>query len=159
MSTRWYPLFQPGNPQLRVFLPNFWMKLIRERGRNGLSEPRLSNRAQFIVSMEMTKHDVKNYLNKIYNVDTIAVNTQVRSGETREVPTTSGKMVVKDDDYKVAFVTLAEGATFEFPDIYPKDKIEGTQAEEQKQLEQSRLHQKKNKGSEKTKPDLPGWFL
>jgi hypothetical protein len=29
MSTRWYPIYQRGNPQLRVFLPNFWMKLVK----------------------------------------------------------------------------------------------------------------------------------
>lgn len=29
MSSRWYPLYQRGNPQLRVFLPNFWLKLVR----------------------------------------------------------------------------------------------------------------------------------
>jgi hypothetical protein len=28
MSTRWYPIYQRGNPQLRVFLPNFWMKMV-----------------------------------------------------------------------------------------------------------------------------------
>ena len=29
MSTRWYPIYQKGNPQLRVFLPNFWMKMVK----------------------------------------------------------------------------------------------------------------------------------
>ena len=29
MSSRWYPIYQRGNPQLRVFLPNFWMKLVK----------------------------------------------------------------------------------------------------------------------------------
>jgi large subunit ribosomal protein L23 len=29
MSTRWYPIYQRGNPQLRIFLPNFWMKLVK----------------------------------------------------------------------------------------------------------------------------------
>jgi hypothetical protein len=29
MSTRWYPIYQRGNPQLRIFLPNFWMKLVQ----------------------------------------------------------------------------------------------------------------------------------
>ena len=30
MSSRWYPIYQRGNPQLRVFLPNFWMKMVKK---------------------------------------------------------------------------------------------------------------------------------
>lgn len=28
MSTRIYRLWQPGNPSIRVFLPDFWMKVV-----------------------------------------------------------------------------------------------------------------------------------
>lgn len=31
MSTRWYPRYVRGNPQLRVFLPDFWMVLKKPR--------------------------------------------------------------------------------------------------------------------------------
>ena len=55
MSTRWYPIYQRGNPQRRVFLPNFWMKLVKEK--NDIKTP--PNRIQFIVSSEMTKMDAK----------------------------------------------------------------------------------------------------
>lgn len=78
-----YPLFQPGNPQLRVFLPNFWMKLIRSSSEDD-PRPPMTNRVQFIVSMEMTKHDVKNYLKKIYNVETIDIRTQIRMGKLNQ---------------------------------------------------------------------------
>ena len=83
MSSRWYPIYQKGNPQLRVFLPNFWMKMVKpDYNQYGASTPSnkvtvifkctklsLKLQAQFIVSSQMTKHDVKNYLEKIYQVN------------------------------------------------------------------------------------------
>lgn len=54
--------------------------------------------------MEMTKYDIKNYLEKIYNVKVVDVRTRIALGETRRVP---GKgYVIKDDDIKYAFITL-----------------------------------------------------
>lgn len=47
MSTRWYPIYQRGNPQLRVFLPNFWMKIIKPKN----AQP--PNTVVFETSMEM----------------------------------------------------------------------------------------------------------
>ncbi|XP_063842032.1 large ribosomal subunit protein uL23m-like isoform X1 [Scylla paramamosain] len=76
MSTRWYPLYQFGNPQLRVFLPNFFMKLVKPR------DPLPANVVQFHVSMQMTKIDIKNYLEKIYNIPVEHVVTHVRMVNT-----------------------------------------------------------------------------
>ena len=88
MSSRWYPIYQKGNPQLRVFLPNFWMKMVKpDYNQYGASTPSnkvivifkctklsLKLQAQFIVSSQMTKHDVKNYLEKIYQVNSLREN-------------------------------------------------------------------------------------
>merc|ERR1719471_1810269 len=55
----------------------------------------------------MTKLDVKNYLEKIYKVPVMNVNTTIVSGRTYHRQT--GKKddeVLKDDDRKLAFVTL-----------------------------------------------------
>lgn len=49
MSTRWYPIWQKGNPQLRVFLPNFWMKIVKHEN----SMPK--NMVTFHVSIEMVR--------------------------------------------------------------------------------------------------------
>lgn len=114
MSTRWYPRFVKGNPQLRVFLPNFFMKLIKPEV---LQPP---NVVQFVVSMEMSKFDVKNYLEKIYNVPVDNVVTHVRMGKLRR--SRVGGYVVKDDDYKVVYVSLPKGEKFEFPDLFPEEK-------------------------------------
>lgn len=54
--------------------------------------------------MEMTKLDIKNYLEKIYNVHPVHVHTRIALGKTY-IP--SGvKFVVKEDDVKIAYVTL-----------------------------------------------------
>lgn len=114
MSTRWYPRFVKGNPQLRVFLPNFFMKLIKPE------VPQPPNVVQFVVSMEMSKFDVKNYLEKIYNVPVDNVVTHVRMGKLKR--SRVGGYVVKDDDYKVVYVSLPKGEKFEFPDLFPEEK-------------------------------------
>ena len=62
-----YPLYRRGNPQLRIYLPNFWMKLLNPEKQFVRAPP---NRVTFEVSPEMTKLDVKNYLEKIYKVNT-----------------------------------------------------------------------------------------
>lgn len=83
---------------MRVFLPNFWLKLVRP------PHEQPPNVVQFSCSMEMTKHDVKNYLEKIYNVKCIDVRTRIHMTKTRKDP---GKgYVVKDDDIKYAYVIL-----------------------------------------------------
>lgn len=93
-----YPLYQRGNPQLRVFLPNFWMKIVRP------SIKQKPNIVQFECSMEMTKIDVKNYLEKIYNVPVVDIRTRIALGRFRKEPTKG--YVIKDDDQKFAYVTL-----------------------------------------------------
>lgn len=100
-----YPLYKKGAPQLRVFLPNFWMKLVK----TGFDQPQ--NVVQFSCSMEMSRFDMKNYLEKIYNVKPVHIRTWIAFGKTRRDP---GKgYIVKDDDIKYAFVTLVR--YFEVP--------------------------------------------
>lgn len=54
--------------------------------------------------MEMTKHDIKNYLTKIYQIPVIDVRTEVRLGEFYQ--DVIKKYVKKKDDYRVAIVTM-----------------------------------------------------
>lgn len=98
MSSRWYPIYQRGNPQLRVFLPNFWLKLVRPAN----EQP--PNVVQFACSMEMTRHDVKNYLEKIYNVPVVNVRTRIALGGTKRDLVLG--YITKEEDTKYAYVTL-----------------------------------------------------
>ncbi|CAL8325772.1 unnamed protein product [Gadus morhua 'NCC'] len=67
-----YPLYQLGNPQLRLFRPNWALTLVRP----GREQP--SDTVQFRIPMEMTKCDVKNYLEKAYSVPVGAVRTRIQ---------------------------------------------------------------------------------
>ena len=94
-----YPAYRRGNPQLRVFLPNFWMKLVKPE-----KESHPANKVQFIVSSQMTRLDVKNYLEKIYQVPVMDVRTLNHMGKTYEDRAAGD--IGKEDDYKIAYVTL-----------------------------------------------------
>ncbi|TNN00541.1 hypothetical protein fugu_011787 [Takifugu bimaculatus] len=67
-----YPLYQLGNPQLRIFRPKWFLTLVRP----GKELP--SDTVQFRIPLEMTKYDVKNYLEKIYEVPVGAVRTRIQ---------------------------------------------------------------------------------
>ncbi|XP_076761598.1 mitochondrial ribosomal protein L23 [Xylocopa sonorina] len=145
MSTRFYPLYQPGNPQLRVFLPNFWMKLVRPEH----DQPK--NVVQFHCSMEMTRYDVKNYLEKIYNVNPVHVRTRIALGKTRRIQ----KFIMKEDDVKVAYIVLPKNESFTFPDLLP-----AVATDEDKHKE--RIQELENNYKQFTKPSkvpgFPSWF-
>lgn len=168
MSTRLYPLYQKGNPQLRVFLPNFWMKLIRPTH----NQP--ENVVQFKCSMEMTKFDVQNYLEKIYKVPVIEVRTRVDMGKTFKEP--GRGYVIKRDDSKIAYVTLVripcttpipswllillsfqpKDQKFVFPDMF--EKASDSKEEHEKSLKETKDNYKKFLDRTKSRPGAPGWF-
>ncbi|XP_050491802.1 probable 39S ribosomal protein L23, mitochondrial isoform X2 [Bombus huntii] len=146
MSTRWYPLYQQGNPQLRIFLPNFWLKLVKPEH----NQPK--NVVEFHCSMEMTRLDVKNYLEKIYNIHPVHVRTRIALGRTYSP--TGIKFVVKEDDVKIAYVTLPKTETFTFPDIVPKE----TEDKTDKAMLQVKQNFKNFAEKNKT-PGFPSWFI
>ncbi|CAD7004739.1 39S ribosomal protein L23, mitochondrial isoform X1 [Ceratitis capitata] len=148
MSTRWYPIYQRGNPQLRIFLPNFWMKLIRP------AEEQPKNVATFSVSMQMTKYDIKNYLEKIYKLPVVDVRTRIEMGKTKRDQTFG--YVTKEDDVKIAYVTLLKTEEFTFPDLFSK-KEEQKKAEE-KSLDDSKQGFKRFLDRNKKRPGTPGWY-
>ncbi|XP_071450944.1 large ribosomal subunit protein uL23m [Hetaerina americana] len=149
MSTRWYPIYQRGNPQLRVFLPNFWMKLVKPK----FNQP--PNIVKFMVSMEMTRLDVKNYLEKIYKIPVMDVRTQIELGPTRREPLKG--YVIKDEDVKVAYVVMPREVKFEFPKLFPKSDEEQMD-EDKKKMEELKVGYKKFIGRSAQRKDLPGWF-
>ena len=130
MSTRWYPIYQRGNPQLRVFMPNFWMKLVKER--KDVQTP--PNHLKFIVSSEMTKLDVKQYLEKIYKVPVMDVKTRNQSGPSWQnvLKRAIDKKyeLYKEDDFKVAYVIMPKDYKFEFPDVTARSASDVKQEKE-----------------------------
>uniref|UniRef100_A0AAQ4PHB3 Large ribosomal subunit protein uL23m n=1 Tax=Gasterosteus aculeatus aculeatus TaxID=481459 RepID=A0AAQ4PHB3_GASAC len=98
-----YPLYQLGNPQLRIFRPNWFLTLVRP----GKEQP--PDTVQFRIPMEMTKYDVKNYLEKIYDVPVGAIRTRIQFGSNKKRNHLHQK--VKQPDYKVAYVQLWQSTT------------------------------------------------
>nr|XP_033784812.1 39S ribosomal protein L23, mitochondrial [Geotrypetes seraphini] len=105
-----YPLYQLGNPQLRIFRTDFFLTLVRP----GVPQP--EDIVQFRIPMKMTKFDVQNYLQKIYNVPVAAVRTRIQYGKNNKRDYKNQR--IKVPDYKVAYVQLAHGQTFQFPDLF-----------------------------------------
>lgn len=77
------------------------------------------NKISFQVSPEMTRLDVKNYLEKIYNVKVLDVHTKIMSGRTFISPFGAqlkepSRELLKEDDIKYAFVTFVRIIFFFF---------------------------------------------
>jgi len=154
---------------LRVFLPNFWMKLIQPINK----QP--DNIVQFHCSMEMTKFDIKNYLQKVYNVNVLDVKTYIATGKTKREKLHNS--IIKEDDRKIAYVVLVssriffnfsqailklnnwfvffqpEDQSFVFPSLFKetKDDLEEKNMDETKKSLQEFVESNKA-------PGLPAWF-
>ena len=62
--------------------------------------------ATFRVLPRMTKHEIKEYLQKIYNLPVKKVNTANYLGKQKKVTTERRMVYLKYKDYKKAFVTF-----------------------------------------------------
>jgi large subunit ribosomal protein L23 len=72
------------------------------------------NRYTFRVSPDANKFQIKDLVEKLYDVKVVAVNTMNFSGKNRSRYTKAGLLRGKTADYKKAVVTLAEGQTIDF---------------------------------------------
>ncbi|XP_066492363.1 large ribosomal subunit protein uL23m [Tiliqua scincoides] len=145
-----YPLYQLGNPQIRVFRTNYFVTLVRP----GVPQP--EDTVQFRIPMEMTRVELKDYLEKIYNVPVAAVRTRIQHGSNKQRDHRNRR--IKKPDYKVAYVQLAVGQTFQFPDLFPEQEetIEpGSFDDIQKKfMEDERQRQK----DDPRRAGVPSWF-
>lgn len=144
MSFARYAPFLPGGPQRRVFFPDFWLKLVKSR------KPRPPNVVVFHCPVQMTKFDIKNYLEKIYNVPVAKVNTTVmfvpifRDHQNRRW---------MNDEFKEAYVTLGEGQTFEFPELFTPPEND-----EDSVIEDLKLKEKEQNRALAARGGLSTWF-
>uniref|UniRef100_A0ACB8G4A2 54S ribosomal protein L23, mitochondrial n=1 Tax=Sphaerodactylus townsendi TaxID=933632 RepID=A0ACB8G4A2_9SAUR len=69
-----YPLYQFGNPQIRVFRSNYFLKLVRP----GVPQP--EDTVQFRIPLEMTRLELKDYMENIYKVPVAAIRTRIQHG-------------------------------------------------------------------------------
>jgi large subunit ribosomal protein L23 len=59
----------------------------------------------FKVAMNATKSDIKEAIERLFNVKVVAVNTLIRKGKTKRFKGVRGQQ----SDFKKAIITLAEG--------------------------------------------------
>ncbi|KAM9220208.1 large ribosomal subunit protein uL23m isoform 3-T3 [Dugong dugon] len=143
-----YPLYQLGGPQLRVFRTNFFIQLVRP----GMAQP--EDTVQFRIPLEMTRVDLRNYLERIYQVPVAAVRTRVQHGSGRRRD--HRQVRVKKPDYKVAYVQLAHGQTFRFPNLFP-EKEQGPERSAHLDL-QDQLVEQQRQSSDPRRGSIPAWF-
>ena len=68
MSSRWYPIYQKGNPQLRVFLPNFWMKMVKpDYNQYGASTP--ANKVTSDIQMQEVISNTAGSIHRVQSND------------------------------------------------------------------------------------------
>jgi large subunit ribosomal protein L23 len=67
------------------------------------------NQVIFKVAMSATKPDIKEAVERLFNVKVLAVNTLIRKGKTKRFKGVKGQQ----SDVKQAIVTLEEGQTID----------------------------------------------
>ncbi|XP_033740222.1 39S ribosomal protein L23, mitochondrial-like [Pecten maximus] len=146
-----YPLYVEGGPQNRVFLCQFWMKLIQDRT---FELP--NDRVHFEIHPQMSVLDVKQYLEKIYNVDVLKVRSYRKKGYTFEEKSLSMKSVDKGKipPVKVACVQLGGEHKFTFPNLVKEDKS----STEEDSFKMGDLEKKLNLAKNWERPSIPPWF-
>lgn len=72
------------------------------------------NRFGFVVDRNANKIQIKQEVEKAYNVSVDSVRTMVCIGKKRVRGTKSGQIIGKTKTYKKAIVKLAEGDTIDF---------------------------------------------
>lgn len=144
MSTRFYPRFVKGNPQLRIFLPDYKMILVK-------AEKKMpDNVATFKVDPTMTDWDIKNYLEKIYKIQVKAVNSQIRAGEIYKLSDGVGKR----EDYKIAHVSMPIDQKFTWPNLFPEDKAKEEESERDNLIREAL----KDRDVDENNREVPRWF-
>jgi len=68
-----------------------------------------SNQVMFKVAMTATKPDIKEAVERLFNVKVAAVNTLIRKGKVKRFRGVKGQQ----SDFKKAIVTLEEGQTID----------------------------------------------
>ena len=72
------------------------------------------NRFTFAVSPEANKFQIKDVVEKLYNVRVVKVNTAFYAGKRKQRYTKGGLIKGKKPAFKKAYVTVAEGQTIDY---------------------------------------------
>lgn len=114
------------------------------------------NMVKFEVPLEMTQYDVKNYLEKIYKIPVAHVRTEVILGAVK--PQRWKRYMIKEDDYRIATVTLTEGSRFEFPKVFNENKQAEMEEEFVEEKEKLKQLERKYKRVDPLRTNVPDFF-
>ncbi|XP_048829495.1 39S ribosomal protein L23, mitochondrial isoform X2 [Brienomyrus brachyistius] len=106
--------------------------------------------------MEMTKCDVKNYLEKIYSAPVAAVRTRIQYCTNKKRNHLNQR--VKRPDYKVAYIQLAQQQTFQFPDIFPRKDGEPEEGSMEAIQEKFMKDEQQRQKPDPRRGGVPEWF-
>jgi large subunit ribosomal protein L23 len=141
------PLWNPGNTRHRIFLPLYWIKLVKNDTR---SPPEF---VKFECHWQMSSSDVKQYLDKLYNIQISDIRMEIQGGKYESHPKTPKMLSPPTHDRKFAYVQLKSGS-FEFPEIV-SDTMEKA-FEKEKTENTNNVGKYSNKNIERL--DIGGWF-
>jgi large subunit ribosomal protein L23 len=144
-----YPLWYPDNPRTRLFLPLFWLRVVKH------NKPLPKDFIKFECHWQMTVPDVKQYLEKLYGVSVLDVKTEIKKGEFIKHPKFPKALSPPMDDRKYAFVQLKDDV-FEYPDIFKNKDPARDLEKEQKQM-QNEFNKSFNKSKDRL--DIGNWFF
>nr|XP_056708125.1 39S ribosomal protein L23, mitochondrial [Euleptes europaea] len=106
--------------------------------------------------MEMTRLELKDYLESIYKVPVATVRTRIQQGSMKQRDHKNRR--IKKPDFKVAYVQLGAGQTFQFPDLFPErpKPIEpGSLEDIQKKFMEDEAQKQKE---DPRRSGVPSWF-
>ncbi|KAI6206478.1 hypothetical protein M3Y94_00916100 [Aphelenchoides besseyi] len=115
MSTRIPRLWQPGNPQTRVFLTDFWIRYAETPRCGYMKLP--NHAAKFEVHPQMSRYDVRQYLEKIYKLPVRDVRIQNVMGKIEWSNRASRRYrqaMWKEPDQKFAYVYFKLGSLAQY---------------------------------------------
>uniref|UniRef100_A0A672TS42 Large ribosomal subunit protein uL23m n=1 Tax=Strigops habroptila TaxID=2489341 RepID=A0A672TS42_STRHB len=109
-----------------------------------------------LLAERMTRIDVKNYLEKIYNVPVAAVRTRIQYGANNKRNHKNQR--VKKPDYKVAYVQLGQGQTFQFPNLFPEKEDDAETRSRDDFRNKYMEREKKRQEGDLRRGGVPDWF-
>jgi large subunit ribosomal protein L23 len=144
-----YPLWYPDNPRVRLFLPLFWLKMVKHE------KPLPNDFVKFECHWQMTISDVKQYLEKLYGIKAMDARVEIKRGEYMKHPAKPNALSPPMEDRKYIYIQLKD-ETFEFPDLFKNKRPSDEIAKEQKQLFNQ---MNKDYNTKKDRLNIGDWFF
>merc|ERR1712018_220379 len=110
----------------------------------------------FETHPQMSQFDIKNYLEKIYKVPVLHLSTEVIPGEGVKSLYNKNNVAYREPDKQMAYVTLAQGHEFQFPDIFGEKGL--STEKDLKDLKQSKQERQAKAQAGWERQAVPPWF-